>query len=156
GFLNTGGRYDLSLNDWTPTSLISVPSARALHIAVWTGSRMVIWGGLPSTNTGGQYDPIADSWSPTSLTGAPAARDHHTAVWTGSRMIIWGGDFNGGSGGLNTGGRYDPDADSWLPTSTLNAPIARRGHTAIWTGSRMIVWGGMDQGSYFNSGALYD
>ena len=32
--------------------------------------------------------------------------------------------------------------DQWGATSTTNAPSARDGHTAVWTGSEMIVWGG--------------
>ena len=32
--------------------------------------------------------------------------------------------------------------DSWTPTSTYGAPVARNRHTAVWTGTRMIVWGG--------------
>ena len=44
---------------------------------------------------------------------------------------------------LNTGGRYNPGTDSWTATSTTNAPAARYVHTAVWTGSEMIVWGGM-------------
>src|SRR5262249_51664825 len=34
--------------------------------------------------------------------------------------------------------------DSWTPTSTAeNVPAARFGHTALWTGREMIVWGGI-------------
>ena len=43
---------------------------------------------------------------------------------------------------LNTGGRYNPSTDTWIATSTINAPDGRTGHTAVWTGSEMIVWGG--------------
>ena len=32
--------------------------------------------------------------------------------------------------------------DTWTATSTTNAPTGRSGHTAVWTGSEMIVWGG--------------
>jgi hypothetical protein len=32
--------------------------------------------------------------------------------------------------------------DTWTATSTTNAPSARWDHTAVWTGSEMIVWGG--------------
>jgi hypothetical protein len=32
--------------------------------------------------------------------------------------------------------------DSWTAASTTNAPSARNRHTAVWTGSEMIVWGG--------------
>ena len=33
--------------------------------------------------------------------------------------------------------------DTWTRTSTANAPSGRAGHTAVWTGSEMIVWGGV-------------
>ena len=33
--------------------------------------------------------------------------------------------------------------DMWTATSTTNAPTARDYHTAVWTGSEMIVWGGV-------------
>ena len=34
--------------------------------------------------------------------------------------------------------------DTWAATSINNAPEARFLHTAVWTGSEMIVWGGAD------------
>jgi len=47
--------------------------------------------------------------------------------------------------------------DTWTATSTTNAPTARSGHTAVWTGSEMIVWGGDDgSGVYFNTGGRYN
>ena len=37
----------------------------------------------------------------------------------------------------------DPQCtDQWGATSTINAPPGRDYHTAVWTGSEMIVWGG--------------
>ena len=45
--------------------------------------------------------------------------------------------------------------ETWTPTSITNAPAARASHTAVWTGSEMIVWGG-NGGSYFNTGGRYD
>ena len=35
-----------------------------------------------------------------------------------------------------------------------NAPTARVGHTAVWTGSEMIVWGGSDPNT-LNTGGRY-
>ena len=71
------------------------PTARAAHTAVWTGSEMIVWGGVNGGNflfnTGGRYNPSTDSWRATSITNAPSARYLHTAVWTGSEMIVWGG-----------------------------------------------------------------
>src|ERR1043166_2000142 len=47
--------------------------------------------------------------------------------------------------------------DTWTPTSITNAPSARWIHTAVWTGSEMIVWGGSDQASnYTNTGGRYN
>src|SRR5436305_6438540 len=95
---------------------------------------------LPTTGWAGCTD---DSWRATTTTNAPVARDYHTGVWSGSKMIIWGGFSNNcGSGYCNTGGQYDPSTDSWTATSTTNAPDGRAYHTAVWTGSEMIVWGG--------------
>ena len=142
---------------WIGTSLTNVPAARSNHTAVWTGSEMIVWGGVGSNffnNTGGRYNPSTDSWTATSTTNAPAARYFHTAVWTGSEMIVWGG-FNGSSR-LNTGGRYNPVTDSWTTTSTTGAPAARDLHTTVWTGSEMIVWGGFSGGGYFNTGGRYN
>ena len=66
-------------------------------------------------------------------------------------MIIWGGEPV-----LNTGGRYNPNADIWTATSTANAPSARESHTAVWTGSEMIIWGGRNSTSWMNSGGRYN
>jgi hypothetical protein len=140
---------------WTATSTgTNVPTARYIHTAVWTGSEMIIWGGLDGAvglNSGGRYSPATNTWLATSTgTNVPSVRYWHTSVWTGSEMIIWGG-YDGVSS-VNTGGRYNPTTDTWLTTSIgTNVPDARQGHTAVWTGNRMIIWGG-DQ----NTGGRYD
>jgi len=151
---------------WTPTSLTGAPSPRIAHTAVWTGSKMIVWGGCDNgpggcaaanyQATGGVYGPSTDTWTATSLSGAPLARIRHTAVWTGSRMIVWGGFVRGGPGITNTGGLYDPDTDTWSPMTVVNAPEPRYGHTAIWTGSQMIVWGGHRDLGSLDTGKLYD
>jgi N-acetylneuraminic acid mutarotase len=149
---------------WTPISKQGAPLPRAYHTAVWTGSRMIVWGGVAFTPegsyfysaTGGAYDPATDTWTPVSTLSAPSGRTGHTAVWTGSRMIVWGGYDDDGS--LASGGLYDPATDSWAPMSTTGAPSPRREHLAIWTGASMIVWGGGTVTSPFvtDGGAAYD
>ena len=68
-------------------------------------------------------------------------------------MIVWGGL---GATDLNTGGRYNPSTDSWTPTSTTDAPAARRLNTVVWTGSEMIVWGGVNNITNLNTGGRYN
>ncbi|PYK25917.1 MAG: hypothetical protein DME52_07460 [Verrucomicrobia bacterium] len=160
--LNTGGRYNPGTDSWTATSTSNAPAVRAVHTAVWTGSHMIVWGGSSTSgylNTGGRYNPDTDSWTATSATNAPAGRIEHRAVWTGSEMIVWGGYFyDGNQHYLNTGGRYNPDTDSWTATNTANAPSSRTWHTAVWTGNEMIVWGGSDSfpNGFLNSGGRYN
>ena len=45
--------------------------------------------------------------------------------------------------------------DTWTATSTANAPSARYVHTAVWTGSEMIVWGGDGNRGTLNTGGRY-
>ena len=155
GVVNTGGRYNPATNSWTTTTTSNAPEARLFHTAVWTGGEMIVWGGNAALDTGGKYNPGNDSWTATTTSNAPEARRSHTAVWTGSEMIVWGGLGAAFEDTLNTGGRYDPDADSWMPTSTINVPDARNLHTAVWTDREMIVWGGYDGISSVNNGGRY-
>src|SRR5262245_14799661 len=69
-------------------------------------------------------------------------------------MIVWGGTNTQKQ--FNTGGRYNPK-DYWVATTTSNAPELRADHTAVWSGSEMIVWGGFnDLGPfYLNTGGKY-
>ena len=150
---NTGGRYNPSTDSWTDTSTTTAPTGRAGHTAVWTGSEMIVWGGfgIGDTSHGGRYNPATNSWTATSTTNTPSERFSHTAVWTGSEMIVWGGETSSGPIGFNTGGRYNPSTDTWTATTTRNAPSGRSNHTAVWTGSEMIVWGRAG-----NTGGRYD
>src|SRR5215472_864999 len=147
--LDTGGIYNPSTDSWTPTPT-NAPIGAFDHTAVWTGTEMIVWGGIHTNlgmNTGGRYNLSINIWTPTSTNNAPQARSDHTAVWTGSEMIIWGGEINISPFFTNTGGRYNPSTDSWTATSTTNAPEGRYFLTAVWTGSEMIVWGGINFGS---------
>ncbi len=134
------------VDNWTATSTVGAPDNRAYPTAVWTGTEMIVWGGGTNTtslNTGGRYNPSTDSWTATTTTNAPQGRRAHTAAWTGSEMIVWGGEGSSRGGRiLKTGGRYNPSTDSWVATTTTGAPSARFLHTAVWTGTEMIVWGG--------------
>ncbi|MBA2434439.1 MAG: hypothetical protein H0V54_05020 [Chthoniobacterales bacterium] len=166
GTTNTGARYNPATNTWTATSLTNAPTKRSRHTAVWTGSRMLVFAGRTgdtdstTVNTGGSYDPVSNTWTALSTSNAPAPREYHTAIWTGTEMIVWGGYDGTKSTGVTTGGRYNPETNSWTATSTTGAPAARYGHKSVWTGTRMIVWGGQGPNfftyDYLNTGAVYD
>jgi len=167
--LQSGARYDPFTDSWSETSLVNAPSPRKEHTAVYSGTEMIVWGGLTvdflnPTATGGRYDPIGDSWSTITSAAAPAARRGHTAVWTGSRMIVWGGSRHSNPitsifevSVVSGGGAYDPSLDHWQALSVTNAPFSVAYHSAVWTGSLMVVWGGTrGAGDTMPRGGRYD
>jgi hypothetical protein len=209
-----------------PTPPAGGPEGRILHHAFWTGREMLVWGGVAdpageglgrSLVDGWLFDPAANggdgAWRalPSSpelsprrhasvlLTGsddAPDARQlvvfggcdrqvgrycprylndgaildlrraatagaaawrkidpgplsgraWHSAVWTGTQMIIWGGQTRGPA--LRDGAIFTPGAtpaeDRWLLVSGV-VDDGRWAHQAVWTGDRMLVWGGQMQ-----------
>ncbi len=161
GYLGDGARFTPSPSDWSPMTGTDAPEGRLGQAAAWTGSRMAIWGGQNGgglRSDGALYDPVGDGWSALPGAGAPEARTGATMVWTGTELILWGG--TGQSGQLGTGARLPlaggatPGAWSGLPGG--NAPTPRQGHTAVWTGDRMLVWGGSAGGVPVGTGAAYD
>lgn len=153
---DAGGRYDPASDSWTPIASSTPVRQRTMQTAVWTGSEMILYGGLEDLyeyerfsymGDGWRYEPATGSWRPVSTLGSPERRGRHTAVWTGREMIVWGGSpYEEGIGSyyptLDTGGRYDPITDTWRATSKSGAPSPRADHIAVWTGRVMIVWGG--------------
>lgn len=45
---------------------------------------------------------------------------------------------------------------NWSSTAAAGAPSPRTGHTAVWTGSQMIIWGGTDIAATFGDGARWN
>jgi hypothetical protein len=149
GVTNTGGRYTAGTNTWgTAPTTSGAPSARNCAATAWTGTEMLVWGGYDGTseiNTGGRYNPTTDTWGAAiSTAGAPAARTCASAVWSGSEMIVWGGYDLTLATAFADGGRYNPVTNTWGSIATSSAPAARSQLGLVWTGTRMIVWGGLD------------
>jgi len=159
GPLATGGRYTVGTGQWSATATTGAPSARRGHVAAWTGTRMVVWGGLNGSgllNDGGLYDPAANTWTALPTVGAPTARRGATAVWSGSALYVWGG--TGETGEVGTGAVLNFSGNvptGWTALPTANAPLGRVGHTAVWAGDRMIVWGGSSGGVTLSDGGAY-
>jgi len=160
GTLNNGGRYQVSTQSWLPLADTGAPAARYANAAIWTGARMLVWGGHNNTgilNDGALYDPASDSWSALGLSGAPAARYSAASVLAGDTVLVWGGQ--GATGALGDGASLALTSgvpSAWSAITTTGAPSARSGHAAAWTGSKLIVWGGMQGGTHLNDGGIYD
>ena len=158
-----GGVYDPRSNSWQTVNLLSAPSARAAHTAVWTGTEMIVWGGASETfsgsldivihNNGAIYNPTSNTWRP--MADAPMSLHGHTAVWTGTEMIVWGDASIG-----NSGMAYNPISNTWKMIKSTGAPSPRVGHSTVWTGQEMAIWGGSESfgssGTEVGTGALYN
>src|SRR5262249_51011125 len=95
-----------------------------------------------------------DSWRTINTINSPNTEG--STIWTGNEMIVWGGSSDNFPYFLDTGRRYNADADIWIPTSMSgNAPVGRFRNTAVWTGSEMIIWGGDSNGMILDNGGRY-
>ena len=155
--LNSGARFSPATGRWYPIASANAPEARWNHRAVWTGREMIVWGGegvlsnsyyTTLLNTGGCYDPATDTWRAMDTDGAPIPRAAHSMVWTGSELLIFGGRTTTsadatGRNAVSSGARYQPQTDSWATLSSKQAPSPRHSHVGVWTGTEMIVWGGV-------------
>lgn len=135
--------------------------ARAGNLAVWTGVEMIVWGGADDAENpagfldGAAFDPASGDWR--SIADGPLSYSGgRSGVWTGEEMLVWGGEVGDGSHGRpDNGAAYHPRTDTWveLPPSPS---WSLAGHSAIWTGNEMVVWGGVgmeDRGAAFDPGS---
>ncbi|HVE47965.1 MAG TPA: hypothetical protein VNA57_14610 [Acidimicrobiales bacterium] len=156
-----GARLDPATGRWRRVAN-SPLTPRQGASAIWTGKEMLVWGGRSgdrvATDPGAAYDPVTDAWRP--LPRPPIRlRAGHSVVWTGTEMLVWGGAGNlPRPPHFADGAAYDPATDRWrrLP----QAPLLRRaGHSAVWTGREMVVWGGGETAARvtsFADGAAFD
>lgn len=67
-------------------------SARWDATGVWTGSKVVVWGGHASAVEalvdGASYDPQSRSWTPIPPAPVPE-RGHQLAYWIDDRLLVW-------------------------------------------------------------------
>ena len=155
GNYGNGGIYAPLSDTWSAVSNNGAPSPRLNHSAVWTGTEMIVWGGVSggdvgsfqAHSNGGIYNPGSNQWR--QMASAPASfnLDGHTAVWTGTEMIVWGG-----SGISSLGMAYNPRTNTWRTISSVAAPSLRTGHGAAWTGEAMVIWGGSHPDDFDSDG----
>jgi N-acetylneuraminic acid mutarotase len=155
--LNDGYRYNPLTNAWSALPVNSL-GGRRVPAVVWTGSRLIVWGGLsvgasPTYFDDGAMLTLGDaSWVDMTETGAPSGRWRSARAWTGSQLLIFGG--LGSAGVATDGGAYDPARDAWSPLPSVGAPTGRHSAVSAHTGDRWFVWGGADFGGTLATGAV--
>lgn len=164
GFTGGGAAYDPKSDTWR-TIADSPLSARSAHSAIWTGSEMIILGGYDPTpkalTTVAAYEPETDRWramadSPV-LGGLVEFGEGQSAVWTGSHIVVYGADelavFAEEVPGA-VAAVYQPADDAWTVLSDILIH-PRLWHSAVWTGTEVIVWGGSGRDEMGPAGIAY-
>jgi hypothetical protein len=162
----------ISVWDWAGKAWVAFKAEarlapRSHYAIVLAGRRLFVWGGwskaLSVLGDGAVLDLSRKSWKKMSAADAPSPRMEPTAVaWTGSRLVIWGGRVATtapySAHALGDGALYDPVTDRWTTMSPENAPSPRTGATVVWTGRRLVVFGGAADvgGPPRHDGGVYD
>jgi hypothetical protein len=111
--------YNPATNHWR--RFAALPAGRVGATAVWTGRRLLLWGGeKPEASAelrdGLAYDPRINRWS--SLPAAPLRpRAGAIVAWTGHALIVWGGEI-GTPVGSNAPPAFPRDGAVFTPAAT--------------------------------------
>jgi hypothetical protein len=115
-----------------------------------------IFGGINSApdslNSGALYDPANNSWTEMPTENAPSGRYNPYTFWTGEEMLVWGGFIERADFPVNDtiaiggGGLYNPATNTWRKMTSKEDPGGRGQPIVIWTGTDLIVWGGIGKG----------
>jgi N-acetylneuraminic acid mutarotase len=157
--LNSGALYDPRDDRWTLVPIdADTPTPRSLATAVWTGSVIIVWGGLDPVNMeplsdGAVFDPVANAWSP--MTPGPTARAAAVGAVVSGNVVFFGGQGASSTplGGLD---QYDISMDSWIPAEqdsppAVADPSAAGGTLTFWThGGRTEMNTGVSDSSYYS------
>ena len=137
--LGDGWAFDPGSSRWT--SIATGPIERSDARAVWTGEKVLIWGGAEGGGPlmdGAAYDPSTDTW--TAIAAAPIAPRRPAVVeWTGTELFVWGG--GDADAPYLDGAAYDPSNDSWRVVP--DAPTEMNLADAAWTGRELVIVGSL-------------
>ena len=170
--IGDGASYDFDSGQWNSISVVNSPQARTGHSAsVYQDRLMIVFGGESKggfLGDGAVYDVESGNWGNlTSSTQGPEPRAGHTAIVANDHLIIWGGmGSNGliGDGYIFSFDKENADLEGagsdisgvWTKLPTQGDPSPRIGHTANWTGSEMVLFGGESNFGVTNTGYAYD
>ncbi|MEO7397136.1 MAG: hypothetical protein ABIW84_01075 [Ilumatobacteraceae bacterium] len=137
-----------------PGAMVELPggpiSASGDSATVWTGTEMIVWGGLPDGRRAevAAFNLANGTWR--IIAPAPISpRRIPAAVWTGTEMILWGG-FIADDSRVYDGAAYNPATDTWrlLPPIPFSIGGGINILSMVWTGDEAVVVGGATAAAY--------
>ncbi|MEY3903623.1 MAG: hypothetical protein RL189_2929, partial [Pseudomonadota bacterium] len=138
--LNDGAIYDTELHTWTPMNSVGAPSARMLHVGVWTGSEFVVLGGqLPGSvevYSGARFNPASNSWTSTATLTTPMT--FMSALHNGDDIVLYGRNNLGVLFSLSQNKQIQStqfDVGGW----NVNPALVLDGNGSGATGSKLYI-----------------
>lgn len=155
---NTGTLFNIKTRTFELVEADKDFAPRTGHTAVYTAKGVIIFGQHYKDESGKEFlhgtgaifdvhSDKADKWTVLSSQSTPE-RSFHTAVWSGLEMLVFGGEAAlGGRGTLFSAvSKFNPMTMGWSTVaSNYHGPDLVQGHTAVWTGYSMLIWGGQTQ-----------
>lgn len=144
---SNGAAYDPATDSSRPLPRSPLAPSQT-PIGAWDGRELLVFvSGRDPYGTpyparfarGAAYDPAARTWRRLAALPADSRRFSASAAWTGSELIV------AGAGARSRATfAYDPGTDTWRRLAPL--PSSRLGASALWTGDRLLLWGGAATG----------
>jgi N-acetylneuraminic acid mutarotase len=137
-------------------SLSACGSSSPKHLPAGTSATSRPPSATPTTVSAADAQQLSSgAWLP--LPVAPIGpRDNAAVIWTGHELVVWGGQSGlHDNVPVDDGAAYNPATRRWRLLS--RGPLTPRpGQAAVWTGTEMVVWGGVDARSYPSADAAGD
>jgi hypothetical protein len=97
------------------------------------------------------YDPAKNAWRRIAPLPDAGLRFASSTVWDGRELLVAGAGAN-----ARLAFAYTPSTNHWRRLASL--PSARVGATAVWAGTRLLLWGGqnLNSTSSLRVGVAYD
>jgi hypothetical protein len=135
---NGGAAYDPATGS-SRTLAASPLAARQQVTGAWTGTELIVAGGADANGHAfrgaAAYNPRSDTWR--RIAPLPVPRRGAIAAWTGREVLVVGGR------GAAVGFAYNPATDRWRRLPRMESGRWDTDNSAaVWTGTRLLVWGG--------------
>ena len=141
-------KYNPASNIWTGPVIAtgSIPVARNSHVAVWTGTEMLIFGGQRTSNGTcngfAVYQGDTYSFNPSTNVWTIKATDQPfnfvAGAWNGSKLYIWGTSLINNTG-YSKGRVYTLASDSWNYFPNDGGVLGSSNIFALWNGSGFLL-----------------
>jgi len=159
--LQSAELYDPATNTWTAAASMTAVRGNghtATLLASAEGGKVLVAGGNDGNfvATAELYDPVADTWTAVASMNTPRAL-HNAALLPDGQVLVAGGSENGvGAHYLASTERYNPATNTWTATvGSLATPRQGSAATLLPSG-QVLVSGGQDDTSVFDSTELFD